>query len=52
MKFISKPGDKKDNLVNEEIEASFVLVITEDGEQLGKLALEDALKEAKTEDTI
>ena len=47
MKFISKPGDKKDNLVNEEIEASFVLVITEDGEQLGKLALEDALKEAE-----
>lgn len=35
-----------------EIEASFVLVITEDGEQLGKLALEDALKEAETEDTI
>ena len=34
-------------LVNEEIEASFVLVITEDGEQLGKLALEDALKEAE-----
>ncbi|MFR7880608.1 MAG: translation initiation factor IF-3 [Christensenellales bacterium] len=34
-------------MVNEEIEASFVLVITEDGEQLGKLALEDALKEAE-----
>lgn len=49
MKFISKPGDKKDNLVNEEIEASFVLVITEDGEQLGKLALEDALKEAENQ---
>ena len=42
---ISKPMDKKENLVNEEIEASFVLVISEEGEQLGKLAIEDALKE-------
>ncbi len=47
VKFISKSGDKKENLVNEEIEASFVLVISEDGEQLGKMALEDALKEAE-----
>ena len=44
---ISKPMDKKENLVNEEIEASFVLVISEEGEQLGKLAIEDALKEAE-----
>ncbi len=47
MKVISKLGDKKDNLVNEEIEASVVLVISEEGEQLGELALEDALKEAE-----
>ena len=41
---ISKPMDKKENLVTEEIEASFVLVISEEGEQLGKLAIEDAYK--------
>lgn len=44
---ISKPGDKKENLVNEEIEAEFVLVISEEGEQLGKLALDEALKIAE-----
>lgn len=44
--FISKPIDKKENLVNDEITAPFVLVISEEGEQLGKLAIEDALKEA------
>ena len=44
MNVISKPGDKKENLVNEEIEAEFVLVISEEGEQLGKLALDEALK--------
>ncbi len=47
VKIITKPGDKKENLVNDEIEASFVLVISEDGEQLGKLAIEDALKTAE-----
>ncbi len=47
VKFISKPSDKKENLINDEIEASFVLVISEAGEQLGKMALEDALKEAE-----
>ena len=47
VEFISKPGDKKENLINEEIEAEFVLVISEEGEQLGRLALEDALKEAE-----
>lgn len=47
MKIISKPGEKKDNLVNEEIQAESVLVISETGEQLGKLALEDALKVAE-----
>lgn len=44
---ISKPGDKKENLVNEEIEAEFVLVISEEGEQLGKLTLDEALKIAE-----
>lgn len=44
MKFISKPGDKKDNLVNEEIEASFVLVITEDGEQTWKISFRRCFK--------
>lgn len=47
MNVISKPGDKKENLVNEEIEAEFVLVISEEGEQLGKLALDEALKIAE-----
>lgn len=44
---IIKPGDKKENLVNEEIEAEYVLVISEEGEQLGKLSLQDALKAAE-----
>lgn len=44
---IIKPGDKKENLVNEEIEADYVLVISEEGEQLGKLSLHDALKVAE-----
>lgn len=47
VKFISKPSDKKENLINDEIEASVVLVISETGEQLGQMALEDALKEAE-----
>lgn len=34
-------------MVNDEIEASFVLVISEEGEQLGKLAIEEALKTAE-----
>lgn len=41
---ISKPGDKKENLVNEEIEAEVVLVISEEGEQLGELSRDEALK--------
>lgn len=45
---IIKPGDKKENLVNEEIEAEYVLVISEEGEQLGKLSLHDALKAAES----
>lgn len=41
--------DKKgENLINEEIEADYVLVITDKGEQLGKLALLDALKAAES----
>lgn len=44
VKFISKIVDKKvDNLVNEEITAEKVLVISETGEQLGELAIEQAL---------
>lgn len=34
-------------MVNDEIEASFVLVISEEGEQLGKLAIEEALRTAE-----
>lgn len=34
-------------MVNDEIEASYVLVISEEGEQLGKLAIEEALKTAE-----
>lgn len=44
---ISKPGDKKENLVNEEIEAEVVLVISEEGEQLGELSRDEALKIAE-----
>ncbi len=47
VKNITKPGDKKENLVNEEIEASYVLVISEEGEQLGKLSISDALRVAE-----
>ena len=40
--------DKKgENLVNEQIEADFVLVISDTGEQLGKLAIADALEKAE-----
>ena len=39
-----KPTDKKgENLINEQIEASYVLVIDENGQQLGKLPIEEAL---------
>ena len=39
-----KPTDKKgENLINEQIEASYVLVIDESGNQLGKLSIEEAL---------
>ena len=39
-----KPPDKKgENLINEQIEASYVLVIDDNGQQLGKLAIEEAL---------
>lgn len=42
-----KLADKKgENLINEEIEASYVLVIDEAGNQLGKLAIEEALSMA------
>lgn len=45
---ISKITDKKvENLVNEEITAEKVLVITEDGEQLGSLDTSEALKIAE-----
>lgn len=45
VKYISKPLEqKKENMVNEEIQAEVVLVISETGEQLGKLDLQDALK--------
>lgn len=41
---IIKPTDKKgENLINDEIEASQVLVIDESGNQLGQLAIEEAL---------
>lgn len=41
---VIKPTDKKgENLINEEIEASFVLVIDEKGNQLGKLPIEEAI---------
>ena len=39
-----KPTDKKgENLINDQIEASYVLVIDENGTQLGKLPIEEAL---------
>ncbi len=39
-----KPTDKKgENLINDEIEASQVLVIDENGNQLGQIAIEEAL---------
>ena len=42
---ISKVFDQKnENLINEDIQAEVVLVISETGEQLGKLNLQDALK--------
>ncbi len=42
---ISKTFDQKnENLINEDIQAEVVLVISETGEQLGKLDLQDALK--------
>ena len=44
---ISKPGEKKENLVNEEIEAAEVLVISETGEQLGKMDTDKALEIAE-----
>lgn len=45
MEFISKSFDKKvENLVNEEITAPKVLVISETGEQLGVLNTSEALK--------
>jgi len=48
VKFISKPVDaKNENMINEEIQAETVLVISETGEQLGKLAILDALKIAE-----
>lgn len=41
---VIKPTDKKgENLINEDIEASRVLVIDEEGNQLGELAIEEAL---------
>ncbi len=41
---IIKPTDKKgENLINDQIEASYVLVIDENGTQLGKLPIEEAL---------
>lgn len=41
---VIKSTDKKgENLINEDIEASRVLVIDEDGNQLGELAIEEAL---------
>lgn len=49
VKIISKPLDKKsESLVNEEIQAEVVLVIDDEGEQLGKLALADAIKAAES----
>ena len=48
MKFISKSFEKKvDNLVNEDIQFENVLVISEDGEQLGVLDRLTALKTAE-----
>ncbi len=48
MKYISKPVEqKKENMVNDEIQAEVVLVISESGEQIGKLELQDALKIAE-----
>ena len=45
MTFISKPFDQKnENLINEDIQADVVLVIAENGEQLGKMDLPDALR--------
>lgn len=45
MAFISKPFDQKnENLINEDIQAEVVLVIAENGEQLGKMDLPDALR--------
>ncbi|MCI6716312.1 MAG: translation initiation factor IF-3 [Bacilli bacterium] len=42
---MSKVFDQKnENLINEDIQAEVVLVISETGEQLGKLNLQDALK--------
>ena len=44
VKFISKIPDKKvDNLVNDEITAEKILVISETGEQLGELSRDEAL---------
>lgn len=47
VEIISKPGEKKENLVNEEIEAVEVLVISETGEQLGKMDTVKALEIAE-----
>ena len=48
MAFISKPFDQKnENLINEDIQAEVVLVIAENGEQLGKMDLPDALRIAE-----
>lgn len=48
MEFISKPFDQKnENLINEDIQAEVVLVIAENGEQLGKMDLPDALRIAE-----
>lgn len=47
VKVISKSVEKKvDNMINEDIVFENVLVISEEGEQLGVMSREDALKEA------
>lgn len=47
VEIISKPGEKKENLINDEIEAFEVLVISETGEQLGKMETTKALEIAE-----
>ena len=41
--FINKPEKKGENLINEEIEAEVVLVIDEEGQQLGRISSAEAL---------